>query len=180
MAIKLSSEQQKILAAGVLILGALGYVYTAFFWLPMSAKIKASDDQAAKVEGKIAEAQRQAGRLQKLRQELAQLNDQAREVEERLPKSKDVPDILLVLGKLAARHRIELRSFAPAAVTKKKYFDELNYTLSIRGGYHDVGWFFADVALAQRIFNIKDVVFTGGAAGELTVNFTLISYQYKG
>ena len=39
----------------------------------------------------------------------------------------------------------------------------------------------AAVALEERIFNVKDVIYpSAGADGEMTVTFTLLTYQYKG
>ena len=181
MAIKLTPDQQKALVAGVLMLGAFGYLYMVFFWLPVSGKIKNAADSAVVIEGKIQKAQQQAGRLSHLQKDLVSLNEQAVEAEKRLPKSKDVADILVTLGALASKYNIDLLSLSPGATSGKQYFTELNYPMSVKGSYHDIGRFFAALALAERIFNIQNVVFTEpDASGVLTVSFTLISYQYKG
>ena len=38
-----------------------------------------------------------------------------------------------------------------------------------------------NIALEERIFNVKDINYPAAdAAGDMTVTFTLISYQYKG
>ena len=53
--------------------------------------------------------------------------------------------------------------------------------MTIKGGYHNVGRFLAAVALEERIFNVKDVVYpSAGSDGEMTVTFILLTYQYKG
>ena len=41
--------------------------------------------------------------------------------------------------------------------------------------------FLAAIALEERIFNVKDVMYpAAGGDGEMTVTFTLLTYQYKG
>jgi len=54
--------------------------------------------------------------------------------------------------------------------------------MTVKGGYHSVGRFLAAVALEERIFNVKNVMYSEPLAktGEMQVTFTLISYQYKG
>ena len=181
MAIKLTKQQQQMLGLGVLMLAGFGYSYVAFFWLPMSQKIKDSKAKIEVIEGKITKATQQAARLPRLREELKRLNTQAEEAELRLPKKKSVPDILTAIGGLAAKYHVDMVSFAPGPVANKQFFSELNYPMSVKGSYHNIGKFFAAVGLEERIFNIANVVYSApDASGVMTVTFTLVSYQYKG
>jgi Tfp pilus assembly protein PilO len=182
MAIKLTKQQQQMIALGVLMLGGFGYSYVAFFWLPISAKIKEANEKIAEVEKKIEKAQQQAGRLARLQQELVTLNQQAEDAEKRLPKQKDVPDILLNIGNLAEKAQVDLVSFAPGPASgKSPHFSELNYPMSIKGSFHNIGKFFALVSLEDRIYNLQNVVYGApDGGGSMTVSFTLVSYQYKG
>ncbi len=179
--IKLTKQQQQMLIAGVLGLGAFGYIYIAFFWLPISNKIKDTSDQIDKIEAKIEKAQREAARKDKLEAELVTLNEQAVEAERRLPKEKSTPDILVTISQLADRYHVDLMSFTPAKTTTKQFFSELNYPITVKGTFHNVGKFLAAVSLEERIFNVQNVSYGGaGGDGTMTVQFTLISYQYKG
>lgn len=180
--IQLSKEQQKMAAAGCLVVGALGFVYCRYFWFPTAKRIAAAKTQMEEVRGKITKAKGQAARLDKIKEEIARLNQQAAEAEKRLPKTRDLPAVIDTLSRLARQYRVGLTSFAPAGTAAKQYFMELPYTVGITGAYHDVGRFLAAIAMEERIFNVRNVNFAGGAAakGELTVTFTLVSYQYKG
>ncbi|PIR15982.1 MAG: hypothetical protein COV48_11385, partial [Elusimicrobia bacterium CG11_big_fil_rev_8_21_14_0_20_64_6] len=63
----------------------------------------------------------------------------------------------------------------------QQYFIELAYPVSIRGSYHNIGRFLAAISLEERIFNITGISYPAAdALGEMTVTFTLLSYQYKG
>lgn len=179
MAIKLTKDQQKYAAVAVFGLALFGFLYWKFFWSPIAMKI---DEVRAKIEeldGKIARAKAQAARLPQLEKELITLNEQAVEAEKRLPRTKSVPEILVTISQLAAKNRVQVTSFTPGAQKVQQYFTELNYPVQVRGSFHSIGKFFAALALEERIFNVLDVKYAGSGA-DLSVTFTLISYQYKG
>jgi type IV pilus assembly protein PilO len=181
MAIKLSKQQQQYLGVGAVLFVVGAGVYVKFFWLPISQKSAELTEQISQIETKIAKAKAQASRLTRLQSELATLNQQAVEAETRLPKEKDVPEILTALSKLAGKNRVAIIGFAPGPQKAQQYFTELAYPMSVKGSYHNIGRFFAAVALETRIFNVKDVVYPStDGSGEMTVTFTLLTYQYKG
>ena len=181
MAIQLTKQQQQTLAGGaVLFLVATG-LYVKFFWLPISDKQAELSEQIKQIEAKIQKAEAQASRLKRLQDELATLNQQAGEAEKRLPRVKDVPDVLVTLSKLAEKNRVSVMSFSPGPTKSQQYFIELAYPMTVKGSYHNIGRFLASIALETRIFNVKDVVYPSAAGdGEMTVTFTLLTYQYKG
>lgn len=179
--IKLTKQQQQMAALGVLMLGGFGYSYFTFFWSPISTKIKDTRAKITDVEAKIQKAQQQAARLPRLEAELVRLNDQAVEAETRLPKKKSVPEMLVTISTLAEKNRVELLTFSPGATTNKQFFSELNYPMTIKGSYHNIGKFLAAIALEDRIFNVQNVIYSDASgSGEMSVSFTLVSYQYKG
>jgi len=156
-------------------------LYVQFFWLPISKDRAALLDQIAAVDAKISKATAQASRLQRLQADLATLNQQAVEAERRLPKTKSVPDVLVALASLAQQNRVAIQSFSPGPSKSSQFFIELSYPMSVKGTYHSIGRFLAAIALEERIFNVKNVTYpSAGAEGEMLVNFTLLTYQYKG
>lgn len=181
MAIKLTKDQQKYLAVGVVGTVVFSVLYLKFFWVPISRQIEETRAKNQEISGKIEKAKQQAARLPKLEQELVSLNEQAVEAEKRLPKTKSVTDILVTINSLAAKHRVSIMAFSPGATAGKQYFMELNYPVTAKGSFHSIGKFLAAVALEERIFNVLNVNYaTPGDTGEMQVTFTLVSYQYKG
>lgn len=181
MAIQLSKQQKQYAAAGAFMAVVFGFVYVKFFWLPISAAKAEAREKIEQIEAKIVKAKQQASRLKNLQDEIATLNEKAIEAEKRLPKSKSVPDILLAISSLAQKSRVQILNFAPGPQKSQQYFIELAYPLSIKGSYHTIGRFLAAIALEERIFNVRDISYPGaGGDGEMTVTFTLLSYQYKG
>lgn len=181
MAIQLSKQQQQYLGAGAVLFVIGAGVYIKFFWLPISDKRAELTEQIEQIEQKISKAEAQASRLTRLQAELASLNQQAIEAEKRLPKDKDVPDILVTLSRLAEKNRVTILGFSPGPQKSQQYFIELQYPMTVKGSYHNIGRFLASIALETRIFNMKDVVYPAAdGQGEMSVTFTLLTYQYKG
>lgn len=181
MAMQLSKQQQQYIGAGVFFFAVFSGLYVKFFWLPIAQAKAEATEKIEQIEAKIVKAKQQAARLERLQAEIASLNERAIEAEKRLPKTKSVPDILLSISALAQKHRVIIQSFTPGPMKSQTYFVELQYPLSVRGSYHNIGRFLAAVALEERIFNIKDINYpTADAVGDMTVTFTLLSYQYKG
>ena len=181
MAIQLSKQQQQYLVGGTVLFIVGAVCYVQFFWSPITLKKEELTKQIQEIEGKISKAEAQASRLKRLQDDLAHLNQQAVEADRRLPKTKSVPDVINTLNSIGAKYDVTIQSFSPGAQSTKQYFIELNYPMTIRGRFHDIGRFLAAIALEERIFNVKDIAFPQpGADGTMTVNFTLISYQYKG
>lgn len=181
MAIQLSKQQQQYLGAGAILFLVVIGLYVKFFWLPISDKRAELTQQIDQIEAKISKAEAQASRLTRLQSELATLNQQAGEAEKRLPRDKEVPDILVTLSRVAEKYKVTIQGFAPGPQKAQQYFTELAYPMSVRGTYHDIGRFLAAIALETRIFNVKDVVYpSADGQGVMTVTFTLLTYQYKG
>lgn len=181
MAMQLSKQQQQYLGAGAVLFVVFIGVYVKFFWLPIAQAKAEATAKIEEIEAKIAKAKQQAARLERLQVEIASLNERAAEAEKRLPKTKSVPDILLTLSALAQKNRVIIQSFAPGPMKSQTYFIELQYPLSVRGSYHNIGRFLAALSLEERIFNISNVNYpSADGIGDMTVTFTLLSYQYKG
>ncbi len=179
--INLSQSQQKTLLAAALCIGSVGYLYAAFFWLPISKKETDLQKQIKDTSMKIETATRQSMMLSHLKLEIAQLNKQATEVSRQIPNTKGVGNTLVTISQLAAQYNISVISFSPGKQVTNPYFFELQYPITIEGQFHDIGKFFAALALKKRIFNLRDVSFGPAKAdtGLMRVDLILLAYQYK-
>ncbi|MFA6004178.1 MAG: type 4a pilus biogenesis protein PilO [Elusimicrobiota bacterium] len=179
--IKLTKQQQQYLAAGVIGGAAVLFCYVKFFWMPISAKTVEVKGKIEALAKDIEAAKRQAARLPELEKQLVSLNERKIDAEKRLPKSKSVPTILVTLGALGDKYRVALISFTPGGSKVQQYFTELKFPMTVRGAFHNIGRFLAALSLEQRLYNVYNVTYSEAAeaTGEMTVNFELVSYQYK-
>lgn len=179
--IKLTKQQQQMLAFAVLFIGGGGYTYIKYFWMPTSVKI---EETAEKIEGivkRINKAKGQAGRLKRIQLEIERLNEQAEDAERRLPREQDLPSVIDTISELTRKYNIDLTSFSPGGPSPQAHFIEVPYQMVATASYHDLGRFLAALALEERIFNVRGIGYNSPESdGTLAITMTLISYQYKG
>jgi len=183
--IKLTPEQAKNLGAGLFLAAVMAFGYYRYFWSPISLRIDKARAQIADMDAKIEKAKIQAGRLSRIQRELEAMKQQQADAEKRLPRDKDVPEVVDTVGLLARHMGVVLNSFTPSAPASKQYFNEIPYQLNVTGTYHDIGRFLAALALEERIYGVRNVAYVAAGASDrggqpLTVTFTLIAFQYKG
>ncbi|MHB2025363.1 MAG: type IV pilus inner membrane component PilO [Elusimicrobiota bacterium] len=177
----LSKKDQQALAAGIFGVAAILGLYIWMLWLPLSGQIGAASKNLAAIKAKINTASREAQKKHRLDMELAELTKEAAEAGQRLPQKKNTADILVSVSRLAQERQVQLQNFSPQKETSRGFFNEIDFSISIRGSYNAIGRFMAAIALQERIFNAADMVYgQPDKAGQIPAHFTLIAYQYKG
>jgi len=180
---ELTKEQQQMLVAGILCLGAFGFIYYKYLWSPVSLRITKASQKLDVIARDITSAQTQEQRLDKLKETVADLKNQAQAAERRLPKGRNFPDLIYTINDLGKKYDVEIRSISPQGKADKQYFAEVYYGITCAGTYHSVGKFLTALGISERIFSTQNLVLTpsGGATGAtVSATFTLVAYQYKG
>lgn len=174
-------DLQKIIAA-VMVGGLFIYVYLAYFWLPYSKKISENQKKIVEMNKKIADAKKAKEEYKNLEKKLEELKILKAESEKKLPKEKKVPDLIQTLKKISDKYSVKIISITPANTSKEQYFTKANYSVSVKGSYHNIGKFFTAIALEERIFGIENVTISqsGAEDSSCNVNFTLATYQFGG
>lgn len=180
--IELTKEQQTMLAAGVVMLGAFGYGYWMFYWAPIATEIDETRTQIEAIQKDLDKAKSVAGTLESIKKDIASLEKAMIEAEKRLPRKKEVADVVDTLNDLGKKTRVNLTSIVPGPTKTQTLFIEIPYAIQLEGNYHSVARFLAAMAVSERIFNERNVNLTrAGTAGAnpLEATFTLLSYQYR-
>lgn len=168
--------------AGILFGGLFIYAYVAYFWMPYSKKISDNAAKLEKLEQDIASAKKIKAQFKNLQEKLEELKIQKSEAEKKLPRDKKLPDLIKTVKKLSDKNYVKIMTFNPAATSRDQYFTKVNYMVSLKGKYHNIGRFFASIALEQRVLNVENLVISQlDASGDsCSVTFTLSAYQYGG
>ena len=182
--LKLTKEQQQLIVAIVLLASAAGYSYWAYFWTPISEKIKIVNQKIEETDRDIQSARATAARLPQLRAQIQDLQEKAEAGEKKLPKSKELPKLIDTLSSLARQYNVTIITFAPGPSATKDYFIELQYGMTVRGTYHSLAKFLTALATQERIFQSRNLTLSpiqGSNPNEsVTAQFTLLAFQYKG
>jgi len=154
--------------------------YLYYFYIPYSKKISELKIKISKLESNITQAKMAKAKYIDLNKKLDELNNQKIELEKKIPKDKDMPEVIKTIKFIADKYGVSIRSINSGSAVKDSegYFFRVVYNINVIGSYHNIGRFFAAISLNERIFNIENVAISGGDPSN--VSFMLVSYQYGG
>ncbi len=180
--IQLTKEQIGQIAGAVLIGGLFIYLYLFYFWLPTAKKIEENTAKAEVMQRDIDNAKKQKAKFKNLEEKLVSLKLEREAAVKKLPSEKKIPDLIRTVTRLSKKYRVSVTAINPSGQAKVEYFTKVNYLISMKGNYHDIGRFLTALGLEERILTSENLIITGTAGGETsaTGTFTLAAYQYNG
>lgn len=152
---------QGSLITGLLGAGAL-YVFFATTYVPFTypvnttklVELKGTFD---KKSNDLARARQSVADLPRFQAEFAALHERYEMAAELLPTEKEMPGILRRITLAGQQCGVEFESFRPDAEVVKEHYVEVPIQLHVRGGYHEVGQFLAEVSNMPRIMKIGNL-----------------------
>jgi type IV pilus assembly protein PilO len=180
--IQLTKEQITQIAAGVVFGALFIYLYLFYFWLPTAKSIEENTAKAEVLQRDIDNAEKTKAKFQNLEAKLVELKAEREAAVKKLPSDKKIPDLIRTVTRLSKKYRVDVTAITPSGQTKVEYFTKVNYTLTLRGNYHDIGRFLTALGLEERILTSENLVLTATVGQETSVNatFVLAAYQYNG
>jgi len=148
------------------LLGSLvggGMVYALFFTtLPFSYRTRAAQltetrEQYRSLSAELVKARQTIAELPKLERRFQELRETYRLASELLPDEKEIADLLRKVTMVGQRSGVEFELFKPHAPQASQYYSENPVDVTVRGGYHQVGAFLAEVANLSRIVNVANL-----------------------
>jgi len=115
--------------------------------------------------------------LSALRKQMADVEEQFKEIRRQLPTRKEVPGLLEDITNIGIKSGLSINSIALQAERKDKYYIELPIQISAKGTYHQVGDFVSGIAGIKRIVTLHDFSLTPNSDGELNISITAKTYR---
>lgn len=159
----------------------------AGFWFITQEQLAMLEKQKAE-ESKLKEdfktKQLEANSLDKLKEQLKQIEDSFKELLKKLPTETEVPGLLVDISQTGLANGLNFELFQPLGERDGQggFYKELPIKLRVRGTYHALGKFVSDIALLQRIVtqhNITIAPVPNDKTGDLTLDTTAKTYRYK-
>lgn len=151
-------RQQKKLLIGLLPLIALG----AYWYLYHSKRREEISALEARVESLVAKNETARARAMsggpELERRLALYERHIARLEELVPKSEEVPQLLYDMALRAQEHGVELARMRPYSSEPGAFYTLETYDIGVFGRYHNIGRFLTAVGSLPRIvvpFNIS-------------------------
>jgi type IV pilus assembly protein PilO len=158
-----------------------------FYFLIFSPNVEKIDGLEQKKENLITEvskARKAESQLKKIKEEMAQTEELFKKTAIVLPKTKEIPALLRNISDLGKGAGLDFLSFKPGAEVPKDFYAEIPVDITIKGPYHNLGFFLDQVSDLERIVTV-DNISMGGAQkeqGELLLNSRcrLTTYRFTG
>lgn len=181
----LSKQQQQQVVLAVMLVAGFGYVYWNYMLSPANKKIAELNTNLTEVLDKVETMKRTANRLPALQKEYEGLLAEVGKSEKRLPKEKNLQEVLRLVTEHSLRQQITVRSFTPGAEVPQNYFVEVPVVMSVSGQFHTLGKFLALMGQQERILSAKNLSLSVAPLGNkkndtIQGTFTLLAYIFKG
>jgi type IV pilus assembly protein PilO len=149
------------IGAGVVGAGAI-YVFFATSVLPVnfpvaSERIKGLKADFEKKSNDLARARQSVADLPRFQAEFAALHERYEMAAELLPTDKEMPGMLRRLTLAGQQCGVIFDSFRPGADIVKDHYVEVPIEVVVKGGYHQVGQFLAEVSNMPRIMKVSNL-----------------------
>ncbi|MCE3026777.1 MULTISPECIES: type 4a pilus biogenesis protein PilO [unclassified Salinicola] len=120
----------------------------------------------------------QAVNLPMMRQQMGQLKVRMQRVLEQLPSDAEVPALLDAISDAAREQQLSIDSIKLEPAVAREFVFEQPFDIQVRGGYHQIAAFLAEVAAMPRIVTLHDFTLAP-VAGSPTLRLTMLAKTYR-
>lgn len=181
----MKKEQQIYISIGI---GIVLFVFLYFNFLlnPVNNDIEEKKKKIAETIGQVEEAKRESLQLEEFKVKSQVLEMDVKELQEKLPRTKDIPDLIRRISRDSDRFGIKIANFQPNPTNTgaSSEYDEVPFNITYSANYHSLANFFAVIGQEKRILAVRDLTMNAapGADKKTTLggNFFLIAYMAKG
>ena len=174
----------KVAATAGLIVGIV-VVYYMLFYMDLQDQTKAGEVQQRNLTAEKESYEKRKKEYLAFRNELAQLQQEQRELLKALPKRAEIPTFLSSIQEQAELAGLEVLNLAIEAESAGELYVRIPVRIEIRGTYHTITKFFKNVAELPRIVNIENLALnvekTADETGSprLRAKFYAVTFRYN-
>ena len=168
-----------IAIAAVLVPIALFYFLV---YQPANSRIAALNRQVASMKKELQRAKIAAKDLPRYKKEMAETRERFEATSILLPRDKEIPALLRNISDLGKGAGLDFLSFKPGKEIPRDFYSEIPVDISIRGPYHNMGFFLDQVSKLDRIVTVNNIKMGSPKQedGEMLLNSTcrLVTYRF--
>jgi len=145
----------------ILAAAALFYVFWEYLYTPAQADLQVLQSRLERLESSNRAAQITAARGgRNLEEQMALYERHVRALEQLVPASEEVPELLRNLTTQTRSLNVDLNLIEPQPDQPGEFYTKQVYTLRVIGEYHNVGRFLTSIASLPRIITPVDLQMT--------------------
>lgn len=166
----------------VILLGLFFGLLVAAWWFGWNVQLdnlEAQKNQEIKFKEEWVAKKTQAVNLDEYRRQLAEIDRSFGALLKQLPNRSEMGDLLVDINKAAQGRGLAVELFKPGGEAARDFYAEVPITLTLTGGYHDIGGFTGDIAKLPRIVTLNDInLTTSNKDGVLLLKTTAKTFRY--
>jgi len=168
----------------LIICGLVALLGGGFFWfiyMPRMQEIDRMEKEVADLKQKISMGKIWGKRLEKLQEEMAQVEKDFQKALKILPNEREIPSLLAGISQLGVDSNLQFRLFSPGKEAVKNFYVEIPVSIEVGGRFRDVMLFFDKVSRMERIVNIVDISVKPSAplSVDLITTCKAVTYRFK-
>ncbi|OGS22615.1 MAG: hypothetical protein A2252_03280 [Elusimicrobia bacterium RIFOXYA2_FULL_39_19] len=181
----MKKEQQIYIFIGIGLVAFI-FVYFNFLLNPVNKGIKTKTSKIKETIEMLEQAKRESLQLEEFKVKSQILEMEIKELQERLPKTKDLPDLIRRITKDSEKFGIKIQNFQPrpTVTTVSSEYDEIPFGIQYIANFHTLGHFLAEIGQEKRLLSTKDLQITSQAGQDksktISGSITLIAFITKG
>ncbi|MBA3061302.1 MAG: hypothetical protein FP832_06615 [Nitrospirae bacterium] len=137
----------------------IAILFVVLVYFPKIKEIKKLNTVISVQEDEIAKNKTIAAKLDILKVENDKLIKELKELQEKLPEEEGVSSLIQQIAEMAVRADIDILTWKPEV--KKAHpsgiVEEIPFSLTLAGTYHNLGSFFSNLTRLNRIVNVSDI-----------------------
>lgn len=178
--IPLERKVKIILAVLIFLLPVVLFYF--FIYSPSHDKIKGMEAKKISLTAVVKKAKHDSDNIEKYEKEVAEAKERFETIAVVLPKAREIPDLLRNISDLGKGAGLDFISFKPAAEIPKEFYGEIPIDISIRGPYHNMGYFLDQVSKLERIVTVDNIKMDSpkkeGSEMLLNSSCRLVTYRF--
>jgi type IV pilus assembly protein PilO len=152
------------IAAYVLVLAVVVALGWFLDWSDQWSELERKQQEEVKLRESWMNKKRQAVNLDEYKRQLEEINRQFDSLVRQLPGKAEMESLLSDINQAGIGRGLQFDLFQPARDDIRDFYVAVPVTISVTGGYNELGEFASDVAKMPRIVTIKNMVITAAPA----------------
>lgn len=177
------NKNAKIGIAAALIIGPI-VLFVFLFYNPKQEEISALTSNRDKLSTEVAEAETASKNKEHHENELKIAQQKFEELSGILPREQEISSLLRSIADLGKRSGLDFITFAPGTESPKDFYAEIPISISIKGPYHNMGYFLGEVSGLERLVTVNNINMGSPQEVEgeilLSSSCNLLTYRFTG
>jgi len=166
-----------VILLGVLIAVPIGRYFLD--WQGQLGAIESGRRDEQSLKRSYVAKKKQAVNLDLHKQQLREIDTQFGALLRQLPNKSQMDALLVDINQAGLGRGLQFELFKPAASEiQKEFYAELPIQVKVKGTYHDMGAFAADVGALPRIVTLNDIKIGAEKTGDLKMEATARTFRY--